>query len=222
MKILFSPSKEMDSTDLISIENDIQIKHVESKIEYIKNIEKTNYELELKAKAQMYDIHQQINTHSKKAIQLYNGLAFRQLENKSDEFYDNLIILSSLYGFSKGTDFISPHRLDYTTVHGRKFKKEFYEEINKKLACEETIYNLASNEFVKDINHANMIDFEFFICRQGQCKQISAISKKMRGKMVNYIRLNGINKFNQFEEEQFKLDIQKTTNNKYVYVKYEN
>ncbi len=195
MKILLSPSKQMNLENLVARENDINSKYFASKLDILKI--------------------ENVNVLSKKAIELYSGIAFRQLTNHEDDFYKDVIILSSLYGYSYGADYISEYRLDYTTKQGRLFRKEMYDEINDTLAKEEVVYNLASKEFSKGIIHDNIIEFEFLV----NDKNISATSKKMRGAMVEYIRLNGTTKLNEFSVDDFKYCMNESTSKKFVFKK---
>lgn len=193
MKILLSPSKEMNIENMIKKPNDINISA-------------------FKSKSVLFEFDYSM---SKKAIKLYNGLAFRQLNELDSDFYKNVIILSSLYGYSYATDYISCYRLDYTSKEGRLNRSEIYNEINQMLEVEDVVYNLASNEFFKGIKHHNIIEFKFFI----NDKQISAISKKMRGAMVEFIRINGEEKISLFNVDGFKFNENLSSEKLYVYEK---
>ncbi len=204
MKILLSPSKEVNLDDLIAVENDINTKYFNEKVEVL-NANGIHFE--------------DLNKLSKRAIKLYNGLAFRQLNDLDDSFYSNVVILSSLYAYSYGSDMISNYRLDYTSVEGRILKKEFYIEINEMLQNEDIVFNLASNEFSKGIIHPNLTSFEFLVNKNGKLKNISATSKKMRGAMVEYIRCNGNSHLQKFNIDNFKYNSDMSNDNKYVFVK---
>lgn len=193
MKILLSPSKEMNIENLQKKRNDINV---------------SSFQL----KCKLLDIDY---SFSKQAIKLYSGLAFRQLNELDSVFYHNVIILSSLYGYSYGNDYISPYRLDYTSKEGRLYRSDIYDEINKILVNEDVIYNLASKEFSKGIKHCNIIDFEFYVNN----KQISATSKKMRGAMIEHIRVNGNKQLELFNTDDFVFDKSASNNNLYVYRK---
>lgn len=110
---------------------------------------------------------------------------------------------------------ISAYRLDYTTKEGRFLKKEFYEEFNKVIENEDVIYNLASKEFSSNVKHHNIVDFEFYV----GSKQVSATSKKLRGAMINYIRVHGEDKFKEFNEFEFVYNSELSSMNKFVYTK---
>ncbi|MFV0498726.1 MAG: peroxide stress protein YaaA [Bacilli bacterium] len=204
MKILLSPSKEMDRTNLILRVNDVNIDCFYDKLNMLK-CELSDFET--------------INKLSKKAILLYSGLAFRQFTNKESSFYQNVIILSSLYGYSYGNDYISCYILDYTTSLGRIYKKDIYDEINHRLKTEDIVYNLASDEYAKGIKHDNLVNFKFLVLKNGVYKSISATSKKMRGKMVEFIRLNNSFDFENFNDDGFKYCYEKSKANNIVYKK---
>lgn len=200
MKILLSPSKEVNIENMEKKANDVNTIFFLQKLQFLNE---SNL------------LFENLDILSKQAIKLYNGLAFRQLNNLNDEFYQNVIILSSLYGYSFGTDYISNHRLDYTTIVGRKYRKEFYEEINDVLRNEDVVYNLASKEYSKGIIHHNLIEFEFLVNN----KNISATSKKMRGAMVEFIRCNGDCNLTEFNIDEFIFSKKLSTSKKYVYIK---
>lgn len=206
MKILLSPSKEVDTSDFEKRINDVNTQFFNSKLE---ELHKKNIHFE------------DINVLSKKAIKLYKGLAFRQLTDLDNVFYKDVIILSSLYGYSYGGDYISNYRLDYTTMEGRLYRKEMYVEINKVLQEEDVIYNLASKEFSKGIMHSNLVSFEFLVLKNDKLKNISATSKKMRGKMVEFIKNNGENSFEDFSCEGFCFTNYDSKLNTYTYTKSE-
>ncbi len=200
MKILMSPSKEVNLENMTNNKCQVNTNFFGEKLKHI---------------------DQEINLgETKKAIQLYNGIAFRQLEELDSSFYQDVIILSSLYGFSYGHDYISNYRLDYTSKAGRYMSKEFYEEINDALQKEEVIFNLASKEFFQGIIHDNIVNFEFYVKKNGVLKQISTISKKLRGAVVEHIRVNGTNSFESFIGYGFKYNSELSNVNKHVYEQY--
>lgn len=77
MKILLSPSKGVNTANMCDAPNDINSIYFKEKLESLVDFE--------------FD-----NTKSKRAIELYYGVAFKQLECLDDPFYENVIILSSL------------------------------------------------------------------------------------------------------------------------------
>lgn len=218
MKILFSCSKEMNTDNLIKKENDINIKHVYKNISKIKDIPLKDYHI-LKAKEEHFHINQKINIVSKKAIDLYNGISFRQLTNKKSPVLNDVMILSALYGYSKPFDYISPYRYDYTMKDSKQYYKEIYQEINNMIKDEDMIINLASNEFSKGIVHHNIINFEFYILNDNILKQHSVSSKKMRGQILNHIIEYGLENLDKLEFEGFKYDHKHSKESLYMYIK---
>ncbi|WP_423364313.1 peroxide stress protein YaaA [Mycoplasma sp. P36-A1] len=218
MKVLLSPSKEMNLDDLILKENSINFDEVIDNIKYIKSISKDESCKIFKTKNDIYNMHSQINIYSKYAILLYNGIAFMQIPKNNLEKFKDLYILSSLYGMSNGLDYISPHRFDYTMKGSKTFKKIIYNQINIKLAEEEIVYNLASNEFNNLIEHPNLINFTFICIKDNIEKKISVDNKKLRGIMANNI-LDGNTNFESFEYLDYKFKNYDVTNKEYIYVK---
>lgn len=213
--ILFSPTKQLNCNQLEQNSNDINIPHFNTILENLKEVKDFK---ELKSKEDLSEQINLINIQSKKAIELFDGLSFRQIENKSDEYFQkHLIILSTLYGYSFAFDLISPHRLDYTMKIGKKFKKQNCEIINEKLSEVKTIYNLASKEFSDCIKHNQIIDFEFLTNKNGELKIVSTNAKKLRGQMLNYMQKHGVDSLEKFTFEDYSYNKELSTENKYVF-----
>ncbi|MDL2211990.1 YaaA family protein [Erysipelotrichaceae bacterium OttesenSCG-928-M19] len=218
MKIIFSATKELNTENLIKKANDLNFIEVNEIIEYLKNLDELTTFKILKTKNNLYLQNQQINQYSKPAIELYNGISFRQLTNKSNRNYQNLMILSALYGFSYAFDYISPYRYDYTMKNANKYRKAIYQKINYLLKNEDIVYDLASKEYSNGIEHPNLISFVFYILDNKQLKQNSVTSKKMRGQMVNYL-INNSSNLKAFTYDGFKYNHELSSANKFVYVK---
>ncbi len=201
MKILLSPSKKMNLDNLTNHPLTINSTYYHEKLKYLANYDMT------------------VGSESKQAIKLYSGVAFKELNSLDDEFYNDVVILSSLYGYSYGHDYISSYRLDYTTKEGRYLRDELYEEINQMLQAEDVVFDLASKEFSKGIVHPNMITFEFYVMKDGVMKQVSATSKKLRGAMVEYLRVNGPKGLEDFNAHDFEFCSKLSDECKFVYVK---
>ncbi|MDR1782167.1 MAG: YaaA family protein, partial [Bacilli bacterium] len=213
MKILFSPTKQMNFSNLIKRKNDINIQEVNDNIDYLKSLTTLEcYDL-LKTKDNYYDINQNINVLSKKAINLYKGISFKQLTNINNDNYQNLLILSALYGYSYAFDYISPYRFDYTMKESKKNYQIFCNRINDLISGEDIVYNLASNEFSKDLKHHNMINFIFYLKKDNKLVQHSVSSKKMRGQLANYIINNKNIDLESFNYDNFYFDDTLSRNN---------
>lgn len=147
-------------------------------------------------------------TEEKQAIcafkgEVYNGL--RGWEFNEDELLHSqkhLRILSGLYGVLKPLDLIKPHRLEMgtrlptTTLYnfwGTKISKELNNAFRAK---DETLINLASQEYFKSISTKILkhpIISPIFKDLKGQdYKVISVYAKKARGLMARYILDNKI------------------------------
>lgn len=125
MKIIFSPSKTMKYKD-IDFKNSKEIEftnHTKALIEKLKSfsIEKVGNLFKLKGKLleETYNNIENFDTLSSyKALSLYDGVTFRQLEiekfsDKEIEYLNkNLFILSALYGAISPNTEIKPYRLE--------------------------------------------------------------------------------------------------------------
>lgn len=219
MKIIFSSCKEMNLCDLIKKENTINLEEVYSNINFIKSVSQTESNIVFKTKESIYELHQNINVLSKRAIDLYSGLSFRQIEDKNHYSLNNVLILSSLYGYSNPFDYISFYRYDYSMKNSKLNRKLIYKQINELLKDEDFIINLASKEFSNGIVHENIIEFEFLIYENNKYTQKSALSKKMRGQVLNFLLDYSLDKIDSFTYDGFIFDKNKSLNNKYIFVK---
>jgi len=148
---------------------------------------------------------------------VYDGFDKKNFQPKDYDFAQNhLLILSGLYGLLRPLDLIQAHRLEM----GTDFKKfnffvknlyEFWQDkiieiINKN--PQETIINLASQEYFKAVNckkiNKKIIEISFKEKKQGQYKVVGISSKKARGMMANFIIKNKI--INSIELQKFNLD----------------
>lgn len=125
MKIIFAPAKEM-KIDKISTEKTIYTDTTQAIIQTLQAQSedqlKKLYKISDQQVSQVKDYIRHLNTGpAYKALDLYNGLAFRQIElNLEDSEIASYLdqhfrILSALYGPIKATDPIRPYRLDFNT-----------------------------------------------------------------------------------------------------------
>jgi len=148
---------------------------------------------------------------------VYDGFDKNNFQPKDYDFAQNhLMILSGLYGLLRPLDLIQAHRLEM----GTDFKKfnfivknlyEFWQDkiiemLNKN--PQETIINLASQEYFKAVNskkiNKKIIEISFKEKKQGQYKVVGISSKKARGLMANFVIKNKIIK--PIELQKFNLD----------------
>lgn len=220
MKIIFSSSKEMNQDNLELKVNDINFSEVYQNIDFIKSVaEKDCYQV-FKTKENIYSLNQAINHYSKPALNLYQGISFRQLKHQL-EYYDDLYILSALYGISKASDYISPYRYDYTMLNSKNNHQAIYQKINDLLANEDIVYNLASQEFSKGIKHPNLIDFSFLIKKDNKLVKQSVFIKKARGQMVDYLIENKQENIEKFSYDDLEYNKELSNDKHYVFIKKE-
>ena len=218
MKIIFSPSKTMKYKD-IDLKNSKDVEftnHTKALIEKLKSfsIEEIGNLFKLKGKLleETYNNIQNFATLSSyRALSLYDGVTFRQLEiekfsDKEIEYLNkNLFILSALYGAISPNTEIKPYRLDMTiNILDESMYKFWSRDINNYLDkySTEIFINLASKEFSKilDYKKFKVIDIEFRQNIDGKLKNISTEGKKARGMMLNYITLNQIEDLEKIKE----------------------
>lgn len=239
MKIIFSPSKEMNEKYDYSFKGTDSL-YLEKSELLIKALKKLNDEKIKKifklSDKKLKDFVTNLNNYEKldniPAILAYNGIAFRQIkkefnDSQIDYINNNVRILSALYGINRGTDLIKNHRLDMTNKILDQSMYQFWKdevENSKLINKDDLIINLASNEFSKMLSTKiyKFLNIDFLEWRDGKLKSISTNSKKMRGLMLNYMIKNLINDFNKlkdFKENGYLFNDEKSSKDKYVFIK---
>lgn len=155
---------------------------------------------------------------------VYLGLEAHDFtEDEMDYAQSHLRILSGLYGLLRPKDLIQPYRLemgtslafdDYTTLYNYwddKITSLLLKDLKKQ--GEDTIINLASNEYFKAIKRrdckAKIIDIEFKDFKNGDYKVISFFAKKARGLMSRYMiknRLQSVEELKSFDYDGYYFD----------------
>lgn len=163
------------------------------------------------------------------AIDMYNGMAFKEMDFDVENDFGNVhvVILSALYGCVKPNDIVKPYRLAFNTnlkVDGMSLKKLWRDFYNEYFEAGETILNLASDEFSSliDRDRFNFIDFDFYELKDSKEKRHSTNSKKLRGKMANYIvknRIEDIDDIKKFDVDGFRINSAKSSENALVFFK---
>ena len=132
--------------------------------------------------------------------EVYRGLNANEMSEEDLQFaQDHLRILSGLYGVLRPLDLIQPYRLEmgtklkyysYTNLYqfwGDKITKL----LNEDLGEQNTIVNLASNEYYKSIQEKQLkgkvITPIFKDFSNGTYKVLMTYAKNARGAMANYI-----------------------------------
>lgn len=231
MKIILSPSKEMAFENKI----DKKIKLNENSQEILNEIKKmTKADLQKKLKVsdkladEVYGYYQDFDkSDAYYAIDMYKGMAFREIDfDATDNFArDNIIILSAFYGPLRTDDLVKPYRLDFNTglkVKGMSLKKLWADYYNNYFDKGERILNLASDEFSSLLKRDDFdfIDFDFYELKDGKIKRHSTISKKLRGKMANFIvknKITSLDDLKDFNEDGFLYDKESSNDKLYVF-----
>lgn len=238
MKIIFSPSKEMNFKGEPNLCNssDIDLSNKFNEI-YKKLVDLSKEEVGKKFKIKelmldefMKDLQEFHNLLEKRSIEAYSGLAFRQL--KIDEYIqenwnyiqEKVFILSAFYGITCGTCKIKKHRLDFSIklfedVSLYKFWSEY---VNSFFSENETIINLASSEYTKliDKKRVDFINIDFY--ENKELKQISANSKKARGEMLNLLiknQIENIKVIKTLKLKEYSYNRELSSNNNLVFIK---
>lgn len=244
MKIIFSPSKEMKVGELNSPFSFSPKFKSESKeiLNILKNLDKTQIEKIMKIKGELleetyYNIANYDSLSETKAINLYNGVAFKKLElenynSKELEYLNNsLVILSAMYGALNPFDNIKKYRLDMTMKISKNSLYSFWSEkvtiyINELLSqdSEKILLNLASNEYSKIINKKSlnfkMITIDFKEFKNGKYLSVSSFSKQGRGMMLDYLiknQITNIEDIKKFNEENYSFNSELSNENTIIF-----
>lgn len=244
MKIIFSPSKEMKVGELNSPFSFSPKFKDESKeiLNILKTLDKNQIEKIMKIKGELleetyYNIANYDSLSETKAINLYNGVAFKKLElesynSKELEYLNNsLIILSAMYGALNPFDNIKKYRLDMTMKISENSLYSFWSEkvtvyINELLLQdnEKILLNLASNEYSKMINKKSlnfkMITIDFKEFKNGKYSSISSFSKQGRGMMLDYLiknQITNIEEIKKFSKEGYSFNSELSNENTIIF-----
>lgn len=250
MIILISPSKSIDmcstpfpkevsqpsflkeSKTLIKILSSMSEKEVGNFLKVSDKLSKLNYD-RFKNWSTPFN-----SNNSKPAIlsftgDVYDSLSVKDFTHNDYKYAQNkLLILSGLYGILKPLDLIQPYRLEM----GRNLKtnnaKNLYQFWSNKISNyiqninDDTIINLASNEYYKVINpkliKKNVITPIFKDKKNGEYKMISFYAKKARGMMSRYIIKNQINNsddLNDFNVSGYSFSKKLSLTNQPVFVR---
>lgn len=172
------------------------------------------------------------------AILAYTGTVYKNMNpsifNRDEiEFCKNKIrILSGLYGVLNPYDSVYEYRLELKTkirIDGKKdlydyFGKTIHEDLTKE---DREIVNLCSNEYSKAVKpyiseKDHFINCNFKILKNGKLKTLATDAKAARGRMINFVVKNKIDKISdlkEFNELGYKFEKSLSENYEYVFVK---
>jgi hypothetical protein len=226
MKIIISPAKKL-TCDNVNISNPSVIQFLDEARFLVNQLQKYSLK-DIKELMGLSDNLAQLNHErfqkwdlsSKEvnpAIYLFQGDVYKGLRADSfnqDELMfaqDNLRIISGLYGMLKPLDLVFPYRLEMGTSIQTKEGNNLYEfwgnKLSESLSSEmqdnETLVNLASNEYSKAIKLESLkqpvVTPVFKDYKNGKLKVVSFFAKKARGQMVNFIIKNKITNTNDLK-----------------------
>ena len=250
MIFIISPAKTMDFNKL-EFETNSNSSFIEKSkliINELKKLSSEEIQKKLKVNEKIANVnltryknwkspHSYENTDTKQAIFTYSGHLFKNIEvnslkNEELEYLQkNLLIFSTLYGALKPFDLIMPYRLDFLSNIKIKeknlydfWKKDITEYLNK--IDTQYLINLASNEYFKAIDkkliNKKVIDIVFKEFKNGKYKTISMSAKKMRGRFINFIAKNNIDKLEQLKEfnyDDYKFSEKESNENCFTFLK---
>lgn len=169
------------------------------------------------------------------AVMTYSGEAFISMNPTrwSDEqrsFADQHVrILSGLYGVLAPSDLIQNYRLEMGARSKKLLNMTLYKYWSETITThiksildhheEQILINLASNEYAKTVNKTlgyPSITIDFKEYKNGKLKTISFNAKKARGKMIDYLvrnRIDRIEGLKQFDLDGYKLAEESKKNN---------
>jgi cytoplasmic iron level regulating protein YaaA (DUF328/UPF0246 family) len=245
MKILLSPAKSLDYDTELPTEQNTQPKFGEEIIKVLKVMKKQK-PADIAKMMSVSDNLAQLNheryqsfepefttDNSRPALyafagDVYVGLDAHSLDSKHlDKAQDSIRILSGLYGYLRPLDLIQPYRLEMGTKVkiGRAdnlyefWREKLTKSLNKEIADEETVVNLASNEYFKAIDrkklNGSLVSPVFKDYKNGKLKVISFFAKKARGAMARFLVENDaetMDDLKQFAGMDYKYSEQETKN----------
>lgn len=208
--ILFSASKTLS----LNHDEKLELKMTDKQKILLAEIQKNSKETlgkNLKIKGDVlsntYKMYQQFGKIKAYSIDMYSGLAFRQIENPKKKYLKtNVFIISAFYGIINAHCPISRYRLDFTnnkfsdkTLYSY-WKEEIVEAINSNKSKQ--ILNLCSNEYFNAVDTSKINKKIYHL--QTKSKVPSATLKKIRGEILNYCIENNIKNYRRLNGIQTK------------------
>lgn len=156
-------------------------------------------------------------TNSIPAILGFDGDVYKNIDTSNFKDIDlefaqkNILILSGLYGILRPLDLMQPYRLEMGTDLSKNnmlaennysnlynfWQEEISDHLNN--IKDNTIINLASNEYFKALNlkkiNKQLINIDFKDYKNNKLKIIGINSKRARGAMTNFAIINKISDY---------------------------
>lgn len=256
MKILLSPAKSLDfNSQYPSLETTTAV-FLEEANALVKKLQKLsskkigelmhlstdladlNYE-----RFQQWESPIAPSEHNKPCVFAFSGEVYKGLDaptltaQELQKAQAQIRILSGLYGILKPLDLLFPYRLEMGTKFqvtptkknlyafwGSKIAQQLNEEM--KLAGENTIINLASNEYFKAVDlktlKARVITPVFKEFKNGDFKIVMMYAKHARGAMARYILQNEIQApemLKVYDVDGYTFNVHLSTENEWVFTR---
>ncbi|NND88502.1 MAG: peroxide stress protein YaaA [Flavobacteriaceae bacterium] len=217
MKLVLSPAKSLDYESSLPTTRGTQPRFLEDAEQLNKALERKSK----KALGDLMDISKNLvelnyqrykdfetpftKQNARPAIYAFSGDVYQGFDaytlptSKLDTLQDTVRILSGMYGVLRPLDLMQPYRLEMGTSLKVQRKNNLYEfwgdrvteSLNAEMDEDETLLNLASQEYFKVINtkkiKAKVISPVFKDFKNGELKIISFFAKKARGSMARYV-----------------------------------
>ena len=222
MKVLLSPAKSLDFKSQLPTDKNSSL-CFEKEAKHLNSILKSKSPKDLSdlmgVSSKIADLNYERNhdwslpftkKNSRQAVYAFSGDVYRGLDaysiddEKIDFMQNSVRIISGLYGLVKPLDLIQPYRLEMGTKLSFDNNKNLYDywrekitnQLNSELLENETVVNLASNEYYKAIDtkvlKSEVYSANFKEFKDGNYKTIAIFSKRARGMMTRYIVENNI------------------------------
>ena len=239
MKVLLSPAKSLDFKSQLPTEKNSAL-CFEKEAEYLNSILKRKSPKDLSnlmgISTKIADLNYERNhnwslpftkKNSRQAVYAFSGDVYRGLDaysidnSKIDFMQSSVRIISGLYGLVKPLDLIQPYRLEMGTKISFDNNNNLYEywrekitnQLKSELSENETVLNLASNEYFKAIDtkviKSDVYSANFKQLKEGNYKTIAIFSKKARGLMTRYIidnKITDISSLKSFDYDGYVYD----------------
>ncbi|GEO23755.1 peroxide stress protein YaaA [Cyclobacterium qasimii] len=177
--------------------------------------------------------------NSKQALLAFKGDVYTHIDvaSFSEEDFSfaqgHLRILSGLYGLLRPLDRIQPYRLEMGIKLKNKKAKDLYGFWGSKitnaindLAADQTIINLASNEYFKVVKKkdlkSTLVSPVFKEYKNGAYKNIGIFSKQARGLMTDFIIKNKVENpemLKTFNEGKYEYSESKSSADEWVFIR---
>ena len=221
MKILIPTAKELnkkatpqEALELSEKSNEIVAEFAKLSASHLAKVYKIKEDKAMEEFSRWQDINNN-TTKSYKALELFNGLMYRNINrdnfDEADKKYieKNVFITTSLYGVIGAYDLIQEHRLDFlqnVKVSGKSLRNFWRDSYEESIEDEDLVVSLLSSEFEEVFSkkqREKFIKINFMEEKDGVLKVHSTISKKARGKFLTELVKNKVLSVDEMKKIQF-------------------